>query len=222
MNAQRFNLAEMAERARVSIRQFAELGCCYVGVSWGKDSTVLAHLAAEIGGLSLVWVRVRRVFNPDCLLVRDAFISQYGDQCSYDEIEVDCPIDSDGSRSGHGALDAGFAEAARKYGDRYVSGVRGEESRVRKIRMRKHGVSTLRTCAPIGWWSADHVYAYLYLHSLPVHPAYACTMGGTLDRDWLRVATLGGERGTEFGRADWERQYYPAEIGALSAAGLVK
>jgi len=89
-----------------------------------------------------------------------------------------------------------------------VSGVRGEESGVRKLRMRRWGTSSERTCAPIGWWCGGDVFAYLHQHDLPVHPAYAMSFGGTLDRNRIRVASLGGERGTGFGRRDWEHRYY--------------
>ncbi len=83
------------------------------------------------------------------------------------------------------------------------------------MRMSIHGISSLRTCAPIGWWTGGDVYAYLHQHGLPVHPAYACTMGGELDRDRVRVASLGGTRGTEFGRRQWEWAYYRDEIAVL-------
>ena len=60
------------------------------------------------------------------------------------------------------------------------------------------------SCQPNGHWSARDVFAYLNAHDLPVHPAYAMTFGGALDRGRLRVGTIGGSRGTEFGRAEWE------------------
>ena len=39
----------ITERAREDIRIFAEQGPCFVSTSWGKDSVVLAHLAATSG-----------------------------------------------------------------------------------------------------------------------------------------------------------------------------
>ena len=44
---------------------------------------------------------------------------------------------------------------------------------------------------------------------------YACSLGGLLDRSKLRVASLGGQRGTGWGRAEWERRYYRAEVNAI-------
>src|SRR5690606_20321735 len=72
------------------IRAFAGAGPCYVGVSWGKDSTVLAHLVARLDrGLPLVWYSIPggpRPDNPDCVLVRDAFLAHFGHAVRYDEI----------------------------------------------------------------------------------------------------------------------------------------
>ena len=74
------------------------------------------------------------------------------------------------------------------------------------------GESSPNTCAPIGWWTARDVFAYLHLHGLPVHPAYAMTRGGLWPRDRIRVASLGGQRGRGAGREEWERLYYGDEL----------
>lgn len=201
------------DSARAALRTFAENGG-YAGTSWGKDSTVLAHMVAtEAPEVPLVWIRVEPICNPDCTLVRDAFLAQHP-HVRYEEICVDCRRDDDGWHAS-GTLERGFAQAASRYGDRYASGLRAEESGARKLRMMTHGVNSGRTCAPIGWWTAVDVFAYLFAFGLPVHPAYACSMSGLLDRAKLRVASLGGQRGTGWGRAEWERRYYGQEIAAL-------
>lgn len=186
----------------------------YLGVSWGKDSVVVAHLLHELEREGIrfpaVWVRVRLWENPDCDLVRDAFLERWP-LSAYEEIEVDAGEDRAGGTS---AL--GFEEAARRHGDRHVSGVRGAESATRRIVMARWGAATARTCRPIGRWSTEEVFAYLHAHDLPVHPAYGYTMGGVFDRLRLRTASLGGARGAGHGRAGWERAYYDA---ALRAAG---
>src|SRR5690606_35561412 len=58
-----------------------------------------------------------------------------------------------------------------------------------------------------GWGDAE-LWAYLKLHDLPIHPAYAMTMGGTLDRSRIRVHSFGGEDGAINGRLAWEDHYY--------------
>jgi phosphoadenosine phosphosulfate reductase len=193
-------------RAVDALRWFVEDGPCYAGVSWGKDSTVLAHLVAKHAPrVPLVWVRVEPIVNPDCAIVRDAFLRAH--DVDYYEIESWCRHDADGWHA-RGTLECGFAVAQARWTKRHLSGVRGEESGTRAMRMRRFGESTALTCAPIGWWSAADVYAYLFAHDLPVHPAYACSQGGLWSRDRIRVASLGGRRGDGMGRAEWEHRYY--------------
>lgn len=198
-------------RAREEIASFTADGPCYVGVSWGKDSVVVAHLAVNLG-LPIVWVRVEPIINPDCQAVRDAFLSKYPEML-YLEIEEWCRQDATGWHA-TGTLERGFARAPAR---RYVSGIRAEESASRERRVNA-GLSTPQTCAPIGRWSSLDVFAYLYAHGLPVHPAYACSFGGTLDRGRIRVSSLGGQRGTGRGRAEWERRYYGDALRAIERA----
>jgi 3'-phosphoadenosine 5'-phosphosulfate sulfotransferase (PAPS reductase)/FAD synthetase len=133
------------------------------------------------------------------------------------EIVVAARYDAKGWHAS-GTLERGFAEAARRFGERYISGVRGEESGARKLRMMTHGTATERTCAPIGWWSAEDVFAYLHANGLPVHPAYAYSLDGLLDRARLRVAALGGERGTGWGRRQWEERYYSDALHKIAVS----
>lgn len=208
---------ERVRRASEALTSFVGSGRCYAGVSWGKDSTALAHLVATTApDVPLVWVRVEPDFNPDCLLVRNAFRATHS-RFTYDEIVV--------ARSGeyraHGTLDAGMRVAARRYGARYLSGVRGEESGVRLRRMQTWSESSPNACAPIGWWNSLDVFAYLVSRYLPIHPAYACTMGWLLRHGDIRVSPLGGARGSRpgdgWGRAEWEERYYGEELRALRA-----
>lgn len=208
---------EMERRAMDEIDAFARERC-YVGVSWGKDSVVVAHLALRTRpDLPLVWVRVEPGDNPDSVLVRDAFVARWSNQgvaLDYREV-VAARDDEDDVRDAH---QLGWRLATEAAGtDRHVIGVRAEESATRRMSIGACGLSTLRSCRPIGHWQAEHVFAYLYRHDLPVHPAYACSLGGTLDRRHLRVAALGGDRGTRFGRAEWERRYYGDALRALAS-----
>lgn len=203
------------QRAVDALRSFVDAGPCYAGVSWGKDSTVIAHLIAQHAPrVPLVWVRVEPIKNPDCTLVRDAFLRAH--DVDYHEIEVWCRHDDEGWHA-RGTLESGFATATARWSKRHVSGVRGEESGVRKMRMMRFGESTSTTCAPIGWWSGADVYAYLWAHDLPVHPAYACSQGGLWERDRIRVASIGGKRGDGMGRTQWERVYYGDAEAAMRA-----
>lgn len=187
----------------------------YCGVSWGKDSVVVAHLCRRVDpGIPLVYMIDGEWENPDCRLVRDAFLADYPG--AY--FEYVTPPQLQTAPDGRvWPIWADFRVAKRAHGPRYVSGVRAQESRVRRMRAAKYGESSPNTCAPITYWQAEHVFAYLARHGLPIHPVYAMSRGGTLDRDWLRTSPLGGERGTELGRTEHEEHYYHDEMSRLTA-----
>lgn len=212
INARRAKFRVRTRDAIAEIRSFAERGPCYAGVSWGKDSVVMASLVVQLareGGpiVPLVWVRVEPRHNPHCALVRDAFFAAVGSH-PYEEVEEWCARGDDGGWYAEGTLERGFARARETHGGRHVSGVRGDESSARSMRVARYGLTTEHTCAPIGRWTGDDVFAYLYERNLPAHPAYAMSWGGRLDRERIRVATLGGKRGDGHGRATWEWHYY--------------
>jgi phosphoadenosine phosphosulfate reductase len=187
----------------------------YVGVSWGKDSVVVADLVMRVRPQTpMVWVKVWPHANPDCDRVRDAFLDIWPD-ANYHEIDVQAMADH---RSWHTSrtLSDGFVVAERNYGKRHVSGVRAGESAIRELTMMRNGTASAHTCRPVGWWSAHDIFAYLHRNELPVHPAYAFSMGGTIDRQHLRVASLGGEAGTGHNRRNWERVYYRHRIEEIT------
>jgi phosphoadenosine phosphosulfate reductase len=215
IQAGRKQLERKAEAARVAIRDFAERHRCYAGVSWGKDSTVLAHLLASSGATApLVWVRKPPTDNPDCERVRDIFLERYGGMVDYHEISVPCTLVED-DWFWDSPLAKGFAQAAQRFGGRHISAIRAQESGGRKIRMKRFGIESDNALAPIGWWKADDVFAYLERFGLPIHPAYAMSLGGTFERDRLRVDSLTGHIGEGTGRHDWERTYYGDELKQL-------
>jgi phosphoadenosine phosphosulfate reductase len=202
------------QRARSELMAFTGAGACYCGTSWGKDSVVVAHMVATmVPRIPLVWIRVEPRFNPDCLLVRDEFLRKFP-AVTYEEIVVHCVKDDHGWHA-RGTLEAGFEQAAKQFGSKYISGIRGDESANRARRMSRYGERTINTCAPIGRFSGWDVFAYLYSNHLPIHPAYACTMGGAFEHERIRVATLGGKRGDGMGRAAWEWEYYGEELSAM-------
>ena len=214
INAALPRMLRLEDRALADMRAFAAVAPCWVGTSWGKESIIVAHLAARMrpeADIPVVWFEARPNANPDCYLVRDAFLARW----PLDYSEVVCHIPWLGDRWG---IDEGYDppwHAWHKVHPRHILGLRAEENRTRALRMRRWGTTTPNTCAPLGFWRAADVYAYLHKHELPVHPAYACSMGGMIERGRLRVAALGGEPGTGHGRAEWERRYYGREIDAM-------
>lgn len=223
-------LDRLEAQAREAIRAFATAGECIVSTSWGKDSTVVAHLAATSGvDIPLVWVRARHFEMPECEQVRDAFLATHPD-VRYEERLVTLRNPKRGE-AGHPAYLAAKERGEAHSQDvlkevireRYISGVRAEESRIRAISIAHRGTATRHTCRPIGRWTAVHVFAYLYRENLPVHPAYAMTVGGQHDRRWLRVHPLcsaAPPRSAVHGwdMDAWEDRYWPDIIGAAHKA----
>lgn len=192
----------------------------YVSVSWGKDSVCLAHLAVQHhqrGGRRLPHLRFScpELDPPRSSLVRDSFLARFSDHLTYEEVEL--RLSSPPVYGGDGlVLDeweddvfcpAWFEAIVRHDYDSYMMGLRADESAGRRKRLKYYGLSTDVASAPISRWTAADVWAYLAVHDLPIHPVYAMSMGGRLDRDWLRVCFQGLTDGAWKGRADWERIY---------------
>lgn len=192
----------------------------YIGVSWGKDSCSVLRLCIEAGcDWPIVHVRIDPVANPDCATVRDAWLAAHHElRARYHEVVVRCQTkESTGRYDTNLAYEAGFRAAARKFGDRYVSGVRAEESgtRGRVMRSAGRGDAASRTSRPVGWWTSDDVFAFLRDDHLA--PAYPCSMGGAYERGRVRLNSLWGLYGEGHGRAEWEGAYYRDDIRRIQA-----
>lgn len=212
-HARSARLAYLERRAITTVRRFLSRGTpAYIGTSWGKDSVVTAHLvrcvapstllvhgrfAGAPGGSSLHGVGYTREQNPYCDAVRDEFLSRW--PMSYQEVEW-------GYRANGRALRDQMRRALSGYAR--FTGIRAAESGVRALSAGVHGESTAMVCRPILRWSTADVFGYLAKHDLPVHPSYAMSNGGEIDREGLRVDTLGGPEGIDRGRRDWENTYY--------------
>ncbi len=234
-------LRRLEDEAVTCIRRFVEAStvkdggapACHASLSCGKDSTVLVGLLRALHQrhgvtVPLLYVRVTPHENPDNALVVEALRAACpAVMARLDVIDVACERDpATGEWVGTGRLREGFDEGARRHGARRITGVRAEESNDRAMRqavawlwerdvgLPTDGTTTRYTCAPLTRWTGDDVFAYLAREDLPVHPTYACTMGGRLDRRRLRVATLGGWRGGPDRRAH-EMLYYGEEMRAL-------
>lgn len=187
---------------------------CYCGVSWGKDSTVIAHMVALSASVPLCWIRVEPIKNPECVVVRDVFLKQFP-VSDYYEIERWCAWSS-GEWHATGTLESGAKECQQRFGRRYILGIRGDESSGRKLRCKTWGAETENTLAPLAWWTVEDVFAYLVRYDLPIHPVYAMNGGGRWHYSQLRTASLGGRRGDGMGRAEWEKEYYGSELRRLA------
>ncbi len=207
------SLGDKAAKAMAEMEQFASDGRCYVATSWGKDSVVVAHFAAL---MSLPLVNIWQAgpqHDPDVYRVRDSFLSMFP-RTDYQEIVVDDTRSQRDDTERAPSLMVGIERAAAEYGRRYIGGIRADESGARKIRCR---VGFLNTCQPIRWWSVADVFGWAAANNLPVHPAYAMTGGGRWSREHIRVSIIGGEKGRQFGRAEWEGEYYGDILRRMSA-----
>lgn len=204
----------MVDRSLEVIRRFAATGPCYCGVSWGKDSVVVAHLCLLTDpSIPLIHLRPSN-HNPDCDAVRDDYFRRFPGQAYY-EVRVDygdlhaqnLPV-HELDRATDKRWYAAIRESGRQYRGRHVLGIRSEESGGRRLRQMIWGESSPNGCAPITRWSTADVFAYLAANRLPVHPVYAMLGGGRWPRDRLRVAEIGDTHGTGSGRREWELEYY--------------
>ncbi len=211
------NLVRLS-RSMKAIREFSEQGPCYCGVSWGKDSVVVAHLCRLVNPkIPLIHLRPTN-HNPDCDLVRDEYFAKFRGQeyhehiVDYGDIHTRNLPDDEHDKLTDDIWYASIREVARKHGERYITGIRAAESGTRKMRCLIWNENTPNASAPIAWWTTQDVFSYLSQWSLPVHPAYACLGGGRWQRDNLRVAEIGDSRGRGMGRGDWELEYYGEEL----------
>lgn len=201
------------DRARVEVERFLAAGPAAISVSWGKDSVVVASIALEVDGrVPIVHLSGRPNANPDSEAVRDAFLAAHPharyEERVFEYRPKECSPHRVGDDTGEARWRREMAVLIAEHGDRYISGIRADESARRRIRCRIHGASTARTCAPISWWNSDHVFAHLAARRLPVHPAYAMLGGGRWPREHVRTDEIGGTGGVQYGRAEWEMEYY--------------
>lgn len=208
------------EEAKRAVSDFLDGGPAYVGVSWGKDSVVVADLVLRMApSTQLLNCIVQPVDNPENTAVRDAFLALHPGAQLFESV-VWCSRDEHGWHQ-TGTLEAAFASFVERTGiDRYISGVRASESSKRLLTILRNGMVGERTCRPLAHWTSRDVFFYAHQRGLPLHPSYAMSMGGHYDRGRLRVAFLEGKAGRGMGRLELERFYYRDEMAAIERGEL--
>lgn len=178
----------------------------YIGCSWGKDSVVMLaiSLLAKVKQ-PVVWVRMRGRDNPDCERVRDCFLNRF--PMNYHERVFE--YEQCGNDEHWKAVEAEF-------GKRRMTGIRAEESGRRKMSIRHLGKETTLSCRPLAWWRQNEIFAFLAQNNLPIHPTYAMLGGGRWPRSQLRTHGIGGKTGSNYGRTEWEREYYGDVLNRLT------
>lgn len=176
-----------------------------VMVSWGKDSVVLLDLFIKCGvNRPVVYMRFRNRANPDCDLVRDAFLLTR-DTDYHEEV-----FDYDVVRKG----DKHWRILYDKYGKR-CSGIRNDESRVRALQWCINGFASVNSCRPLSLWKSHEIFAYIHQNKLPLSPVYGYLGGGRYKREQLRTHSLAGSTGSGMGRSEWEKEYYPDVLNRI-------
>lgn len=222
-----------AEAAADEVKRFAAAWPCYAGLSGGKDSAcvvAILHAAGLLPSVPVVWFRAMPKHNPDVPLVLRSLESKFPD-LQIDIIDYDSPVPFQISRieaeeTSRRSFDRACGSAEKVHGRR-ILGIRADESGVRRISYRTLGRSTKNSCRPIMDWTLADVYGYAAVHGVPLHPVYAmfgAVLGGLSGggarwpRKSLRIDALMGDCGGQFGRSEWEREYYGDEIRRLEAA----
>jgi len=176
--------------------------------SWGKDSVVLLHLLYLMGAkIPVVYVRYKGSDNPDCELVRDAFLNNYN--INYYEENLTFNKDEKKNRHHKKIL-------IDKYSKFRITGIRNDESGIRKMIFLMHRECSTYSCRPLSLWKNKEIFAYIEQNNLPLSPVYGYLGGGRWDRKHLRTHSFTGVRGDSFGKTEWEKEYYPDILNRIA------
>lgn len=214
--------------AVAAAQDFLASGPCYVSLSGGKDSACLAvllHRAGVLEQLPAVWFRAVPKHNPDVPVALGALSRKLPD-LNLRIVDYESPVPSTLTRLQAESIarrnfDAACKSAEKQFGRR-ILGIRSDESGSRKISFRRWGRSTENSCRPLATWSIADVYGYTAIHGVPLHPAYGMLGGGRWPREHIRIDALMGSCGDEFGRREWELEYYGDVIRRLECGTLCR
>jgi 3'-phosphoadenosine 5'-phosphosulfate sulfotransferase (PAPS reductase)/FAD synthetase len=172
--------------------------------SWGKDSVVLMHLLVESGlNIPVVYFKNEHA-NPDCDLVKEEFLRQF--DINYNEVFITYEELSNHKKEWH------WQFISDKYGSHRITGIRNDESNTRKMIYRIYGHNSKNSCRPLSLWKLPEIFGYIEQNNLPLCPVYGYLGGGRWERDNIRTHSLGGEAGNNYGKAEWEKEYYKDEM----------
>lgn len=212
------NMEYRESRAIQEIKDFSTKGPFYASVSWGKDSVTVLHLCLRALGHTFPIVCSRGTYRTRAAnaMYLDDVMAAFPGYPRENYVEIRYPEWPPHSK------EKSLRDYEKTTGvTRRVSGVRAAESGMRKQSRCFHGVSTEVSCRPIIDWPTAAVFAYCAHYRLPLHPDYGMLGGGRWGRERIRVGgSVGGEDGTSFGRAEWEREYYPDVLARVQARGV--
>ena len=222
--------------AKNELKRAASIGRPVVALSWGKDSTVLGHLALDVfGGIDVMHMRVAHelpggehveaYFRERCTVHELPPINTIAESVEWLR-KVGLPHERTKSahqkiiktrkksRADMWATDNGYQVT--------VLGMRAQESIGRRTCFRVRGLTYQLSTGhwmsnPIGWWSASDVWAYHVAHGLPYHRLYDCEWAGRT-REWLRSTGWLYTDGADRGHISWLRRHFPEQYRLLVEA----
>ena len=221
------------DEARRALEEAGRVGSVAVAMSYGKDSIAVGALALEVLGPVPVMHQESSYRLPGWEPVQEYFrarttVHTIPAKRTLEETiawlhEVGLGYERETTYSSKTAN-----RAKRDLGDAWCEthginalalGLRAEESKVRKMVMRKRGlVYQLRSgqwrVQPIGWWTVADVWALIFSRELPYPRVYDCESHGYTRENlhntgWLTTI------GARDGRIAWLRHHFPEQYRAL-------
>ena len=175
--------------------------------SWGKDSVVLLHLLTLLKTkIPVIYMRFTDRDNPDCELVRNEYLKKH-DIDYHEEFYEYQKVRKNGLH---------WKDLQKKYGQYKITGIRNDESGIRKMVYLIYKESSLFSCRPLSLWKNNEIFAYIQQQNLPLSPVYGYIGGGRWKREHIRTHSLAGTSGDSFGRTEWEKEYYPDILARIN------
>lgn len=217
------------EQTRALIQSHKEFA---IAVSWGKDSSVLLHLAAACGPVFAINARYGNDERlPDCDTVRDGILAKVSHVTYYEVrlageremyrrhggffMDATTPEQKEAVRWWKRQFTEGMLTVQQQAGMKGVMlGLRADESHARAMNFYTHGESYTKrngeqVVTPLAKWSGKDIWAYLCLHELPWMHIYDCGGNRTRERSDFVFAT--GGAGAIWRHGAWEtwKKAYP-------------
>lgn len=220
------------EACRV-IEEAGAKGRVVVSTSWGKDSVVLANLALRLLGRVQLLHIASSYRLPGYERVQEYFEARTDVHVIQPRMtlaetiewlrEVGLPHER--TKAQQAAVvkkikkDVGIEWCKAKGYTVQMLGMRADENqRTRGLLFRRRGLiyeaRGITMAAPLGWWTARDVWAYIVANDLPWHPMYDMETHG-VTRETIRNAGWLSTDGAERGRITWLRHHYPEQYRML-------
>lgn len=173
------------------------------GVEWPETEDVFARLQQRQLATKLLVVRP----DVDVITLKRSQMNGEISAAQKDRLALHDPIK-------RAVTDAGFDGAG--------VGLRAEESHARTLDANTHGPihrrrDGLLRCLPVLRWTWQDVFAYIALHSLPLHPIYSAPLLDLEHRGRIRLSWWLSTDHWRHGEIAWVRDNYPDIYARLRA-----